>query len=137
MQSFEDKITVIVPIYNAELYISKCIDSILKQTYSHLQIILIDDGSTDSSGKICDRYANLDKRVEVYHTTNNGLVAARKLGLQLAKGKYIGFVDADDYIEPNMFSELILNLIKTDADFVHSGFIEEINELIVLVNLMK
>ena len=66
--------------------------------------------------------------MEVYHTTNNGLVAARKLGLQLAKGKYIGFVDADDYIEPNMFSELILNLIKTDADFVHSGFIEEINE---------
>lgn len=122
---FQYKITVIVPIYNAELYISKCIDSILKQTYSHLQIILIDDGSTDSSGKICDRYANLDKRVEVYHTTNNGLVAARKLGLQLSNGKYIGFVDADDYIEPNMFLELYNLMQIYDVDFIHSGYIEK------------
>lgn len=133
MQNNKNSISVIVPIFNVETYILRCLDSILSQTYSNLQIILIDDGSTDSSGKICDKYAKLDKRVEVYHTKNNGLVAARKLGLDMSIGEYIGFVDADDYIEKNMFSELVQNIVKYNADFVHSGFIEEEKESSILI----
>lgn len=119
------KITVIVPVYNAEQYISKCIESILEQTYTNLQIILVDDGSTDGSGELCDRYAALDRRVDVCHTTNRGLVAARKEGIRKAQGDYVGFVDADDYIEPNMYELLLNELIESKADFVHTGYIEE------------
>ena len=97
-----NRITVIVPVYNVERYINKCIDSIKNQTYSNLQIILVDDGSTDNSGKICDIYAMNDNRIEVFHTKNKGLVAARKFGILHAVGEYVGFVDSDDYIEPNM-----------------------------------
>lgn len=125
MSFLEKKITVIVPIYNAEAYLSKCIESILNQTYSNLEIILIDDGSTDQSGKICDDFAKQDRRIEVYHTINRGLVAARKWGLERSTGEFIGFVDADDYIEPNMFEVLFESICNSDADFVHTGYIEE------------
>lgn len=125
MNNIGEIISIIVPIYNAELYLSKCIESILNQTYKHIQIILVDDGSTDDSGNICDIYSKQDNRIEVYHTDNHGLVATRKRGLEVAIGDYIGFVDADDYIEPSMFSELIKNIKENDADFVHFGFIEE------------
>lgn len=119
------KISVIVPIYNAELYIIKCVESILGQIYSDLQIILVDDGSTDSSLNICKRLAERDTRIEVYHTENRGSVAARKYGLEKAKGEYIGFVDSDDYIESDMYSNLVLLLSHSGADFIHSGYIEE------------
>lgn len=119
------KISVIVPVYNAEQYIAKCIESILRQTYTELQIILIDDGSTDGSGELCDQYAALDKRVEVYHTANRGLVAARKEGIRKSQGDYIGFVDADDYIEPDMYGQLLDELVESRADFIHTGYIEE------------
>lgn len=125
MKIIGEKISIIVPIYNAELYLQKCIKSILNQTYSNIQVILIDDGSTDNSGNICDTYSKQDNRIEVYHTENNGLVAARKLGLKVSVGKYIGFVDADDYIEPTTFSELKDAIKKNNSDFVHFGFIEE------------
>lgn len=121
----KEKITVIVPIFNVEPYLFKCIDSIIKQTYDNLQIILINDGSIDNSGKICEEFLKKDKRIEVYHTENRGLVSARKLGLKMAKGKYISFVDADDYIEPNMISELLFEIKKYHVDFVHFGYIEE------------
>ena len=121
----EFKISVIVPIYNAELYISRCVESILQQTYSNLQIILIDDGSNDRSGEICDRYVKLDGRIEVYHTANRGLVAARKLGISHSEGEYIGFVDADDYVEEDMFESLLKAACESNADFVHTGYIEE------------
>ena len=93
------KISIIIPVYNAEPYLIKCLNSIISQSYSDLQIIIIDDGSNDNSGKICDRYALEDRRIEVFHTTNQGSVAARKLGIKHAAGEYIGFVDADDYID--------------------------------------
>ena len=92
-------ISVIVPIYNVELYLKRCIDSILCQTYENLEIILIDDGSTDESGKICDEYQTMDKRIKVIHTKNRGAANARNCGINLAKGEYIGFVDSDDYIK--------------------------------------
>lgn len=119
------KITVIVPAYNAGPHISRCVESILGQTYHDLQIILVDDGSTDGTGELCDRYAKSDGRVEACHTENKGLVAARKLGLRRAVGEYTGFVDADDYVEPDMFELLWNEIRESGADFVHMGYIEE------------
>lgn len=115
-------ISIIVPVYNVETYLSKCIESILQQTYKNLQIILVDDGSTDSSGKICDVFSKKDNRVRVLHKVNGGLVSARKAGLDIAEGTYTGFVDSDDYVNVNMYEELLKNIIDTGADFVHSGF---------------
>ena len=118
-------ISVIVPVYNIDSVIGECLDSILGQTYQDLQIIVVDDGSTDNSGKICDAYAYQDRRVQVVHTRNCGLVAARKKGLSYAKGEYIGFVDGDDWIQPQMYEELLAEIVDTDADFVHFGFWEK------------
>lgn len=115
-------ISIIVPVYNVESYIKKCVSSIIQQTYTNLQVILVDDGSTDQSGEICDSFAEKDERIYVIHQKNSGPVCARKAGLKRAKGKYIGFVDSDDYIEENMFEILLENMIETDADFVHSGY---------------
>ena len=136
MNTIKEKISVIVPIYNAESYLQKCIESILNQTYSNIQIILIDDGSIDESGNICDVYSKRDSRVEVYHTENHGLVAARKLGLKISTGQYIGFVDSDDYIESTTFSDMINDIKKNNSDFVHFGYIEEnYKDSILLFNL--
>lgn len=115
-------ISVVVPVYNVESYIEKCIQSILGQTYNNIQIILIDDGSTDNSGKICDKYARIDHRIEVIHQNNKGLVAARMKGLEIARGEYTGFVDGDDYIEDNMYEKLLSYLIESNVDFVHTGY---------------
>lgn len=109
--SMSDLISIIVPVYNAENYIKACLDSLLAQTYKNLQIILIDDGSTDSSGIICDEYAERDSRIEVYHQRNKGQAAARNAGLIYAKGEWIGFADNDDIIEPQMFEILLENAI--------------------------
>lgn len=92
-------VSVIVPVYNVEQYLEKCIDSIINQTYKNLEIILIDDGSTDSSGKICDSYAARDKRIKVIHQENGGLAVVRNIGVSAASGEYIMFVDSDDYID--------------------------------------
>ncbi len=120
-----DKITVIVPIYNAENYLCKCVGSIISQTHVNLQVILVDDGSVDASLNICKQLQEMDSRIEIYHTENKGSVAARKYGLERARGTYIGFVDADDYVEPEMFAELLHLLRWIDADFVHTGYVEE------------
>lgn len=101
-------ISIIVPVYNVADYLEKCIQSILNQTYTSLEIILVDDGSTDSSGKICDDYACRDKRIKVIHKINGGLSDARNAGLQIATGDYIGYVDSDDWIEDDMY-ELMVN----------------------------
>lgn len=114
-------ISVIVPIYNVECYLRQCIDSILCQTYRDLEIVLIDDGSLDKSGEICDEYAKRDNRIIVFHTENHGLSAARNLGLNEAKGDYIGFVDSDDWIEPDMYERLFQSLNETAADICNSG----------------
>ena len=123
-------ISVIVPVYNVENYLNKCVDSILNQTYKNLQIILVDDGSSDNSGKICDEYALKDSRIKVIHQKNSGPVRARKTGLEASTGEYIGFVDSDDWIEPNMYEEMLDNLIQTGADFVHTGRINHYNSSI-------
>lgn len=103
-------ISVIIPVYNNEQYLSRCIDSVINQTYKNLEIILVDDGSTDNSGKICDEYALKDNRIKVIHKENGGVSSARNVGLDIAKGEYIGFVDSDDYIEKDMY-EFLYNLI--------------------------
>ena len=109
-------ISIIVPIYNIDNYVSKCIESILSQTHSNIEVILIDDGSTDKSSNICDYYSKKDARIVAIHKKNGGLSSARNTGLDIAKGKYIGFVDGDDYIEPNMYEELLNNIHEHQSD---------------------
>lgn len=106
----EVKLSVIVPVYNAEKYLQRCVDSILNQTFfreGENEVILIDDGSTDSSGKICDKLAKKNREIKVFHTSNNGLSEARNCGIENSSGKYIAFVDADDYVESNMYETMV------------------------------
>jgi len=110
------KISIIVPIYNLDSYLENCISSIIKQTYSNLEIILVNDGSTDHSKEICDKYKAKDDRIIVIHQENQGVSVARNNGLDVATGDYIGFVDADDWIEANMFEVLYINMLKYKAD---------------------
>ena len=112
----KELISIIVPVYNVERYLSRCIDSITAQTYKTLEIILVDDGSPDSCGQICDSYAEKDSRIRVIHKKNGGLSDARNAGIAAAHGKYLGFVDSDDYIHPEMYRRLWEELKKTDAD---------------------
>ena len=98
----EELISIIVPVYNVEEYLKECIDSIINQTYKRIEIILVDDGSTDKSGKICDDYAKIDKRIKVVHKENGGLSDARNVGISVSSGKYIAFVDSDDWVEKTM-----------------------------------
>ena len=109
----EELVTIVVPVYKVEKYIDKCINSILSQTYKNLEIILVDDGSPDDCGKICDRYAKLDTRINVIHKENGGLSDARNAGNDVAKGKFISFIDSDDYIEPE-YIEILYKAIKKD-----------------------
>lgn len=117
-----DLISVIVPVYNVEKYVGQCIDSIINQTYKNLEIILVDDGSTDNSGKICDEYAKKDNRIKVIHKENEGVVIARSLGMEKARGKYLGLVDGDDWIESTMYYDMIKIMKKYNVDFIDSGF---------------
>ncbi len=111
------KISVIVPVHNTEKYLRACVDSILAQTYGNIELILIDDGSTDQSGSICDEYASEDRRVKVVHNGKaSGVSAARNIGLNLASGDYLAFVDSDDYVSEKMFEVLLQNIVQNDAD---------------------
>ena len=114
-------ISLIVPVFNLENYLNKCIGSIISQTYKKLEIIIVDDGSTDQSGQICDSWAERDRRIRVIHDNNRGLVVARKRGLAIAHGKYIGFVDADDYIEQDFVGAMFERIVETQSDFVDCG----------------
>lgn len=117
----EPLISVIVPVYKVEAYMRQCIDSIINQTYRNLEIILVDDGSPDNCGSICDEYAKKDKRIKVFHKKNGGLSDARNYGVVRTTGEYLSFVDSDDWIEPDMF-ELLVNTANRDrADLVNSG----------------
>ena len=117
-------ISVIVPVDNVERYIRQCVESILEQTYADLEIILVDDGSTDGSGSICDEYKLKDNRVVVIHKCNGGLSEARNAGLDIARGEYIGFVDSDDYIEPDMYEVLYKNCERYAADLAAARFVK-------------
>lgn len=117
-------ISVIIPVYNTEQYLVRCIDSVLHQTCKRLQIILIDDGSSDDSGKICDSYREKDDRIEVIHQKNSGQSAARNAGLKIAKGELFGFVDSDDYIEPDMYEKLYRGLQDYPASIACCGRID-------------
>lgn len=114
-------ISVIVAIYNVEQWLPKCIDSILAQTYKNLEIILVDDGSPDESGKMCEDYAQKDSRVHVIHKKNGGQSTARNAALDVAQGDYIGFIDGDDWIESTMFEVLISHLKEFDVQIVQCG----------------
>lgn len=117
------KISVIVPVYNKEQYLEKCLDSILTQTLEDIELCIIDDGSTDKSAEICDQYAEKDKRVRVLHQLNSGAGATRNKGLGMATAEYVGFVDADDYLEPDMYSVLWSEITKKNADIVLGGVV--------------
>lgn len=118
----EEKISVIVPVYNVEKYLEKCLKTILNQTYKNLQIIVIDDGSTDKSSQICDDFSRQDERISVIHKKNGGLSAARNDGLDLVQGKYVIFIDSDDYISDNMVELLYKGISENEADYCVCGF---------------
>ena len=123
----EDLVSIIVPVYNTGHYLKYCIESLLMQSYKNIEIILVDDGSTDKSGEICNDYREKDSRIKVIHMENSGVSAARNRGLDEASGVYIGFVDSDDYIHPRMYEKL-LELIKTNAAEISIGcftFVQE------------
>lgn len=110
-------ISIIIPVYNVEQYVNRCLDSIINQSYKKIEIILIDDGSSDNSGKICDKYAEIDNRIKVIHKDNGGVSSARNVGLEVATGEFLTFVDSDDYLPNNAIENL---LTMKEADFVFS-----------------
>ena len=118
----EDQISVIVSVYNTEQYLAQCIQSILKQTYQNLELILVDDGSTDRSLAICTHYQELDSRVRVFHQSNQGVSKARNYGMDVAAGNFITFVDSDDYVMPNYLEELFEALKSTGSQIAISDF---------------
>ena len=117
-----NKISIVVPVFNIEGYVERCLQSLLRQTYTILEVLAIDDGSTDSSGEILDRLATTDSRIKVIHKENGGVTSARMAGIRNATGEWIGFVDGDDETEPDMFERLIRNAITYDADISHCGY---------------
>ena len=118
-------VSIIIPIYGVELYLKQCIESVLSQTYQNLQIILVNDGSKDKCGEICDYYSTKDARIQIIHKQNEGLVNARKSGLAIAKGEFITFVDGDDWVGENFIYNLIQPSLIYDIDFTIAGFIRE------------
>lgn len=115
-------ISIIVPVYNVDKYLERCVKSLLGQSYSDCEIILVDDGSTDDSGLICDKFAESNKQIKVIHKENGGLSDARNRGIDEAQGEYLAFIDSDDFIHPQMMEILYYNLKKCDADISVCGF---------------
>jgi glycosyltransferase involved in cell wall biosynthesis len=117
------KVSIIIPVYNVEKYLRKCIDSVLNQTYKDIEVILVDDGSLDKCPQICDEYLKRDARVKVIHKKNGGLSDARNVGVKYAQGDYIGFVDSDDYVSTQMVELLYSSITKEEADIVMGNYI--------------
>ena len=130
-------ISVIVPVYNSEPFLAACLDSVLAQTHRELEIILVNDGSTDGSGEICDRYAAMDPRIRVVHKENGGVSSARNRGLELATGELISFIDSDDTMEPEMYEFLVHHMQANDADISHCGYKHLVRDEVRLVNDTK
>lgn len=123
-------VSIIIPVYNIKSYLCQCINSVIKQSYYNIEIILIDDGSFDGSSEICDKYARIDDRIKVFHTTNNGLSAARNLGIEKASGEYIAFLDGDDWLSLNAIKKLLIVSLKNNADIVCCCFSSEYKNII-------
>ncbi len=121
-------LSIVVPVYNVEQYLVKCLDSILSQTLTDFEVIAIDDGSPDNCGKILDEYAQKDTRIRVIHKENGGVSSARNTALDIAQGEYIGFVDSDDYIDPDMYEYLVDSIKKSGCDIVICGYHEVSND---------
>lgn len=119
------KISIVVPVYNVALYLPMCIDSILRQSFSDFELLLIDDGSTDESGKICDRFAEGDNRITVVHQQNSGAASAKNVGIDMATGEYIAFIDSDDWVESNWLERVLAVFRSTSASAVEYSFIRE------------
>lgn len=117
-------VSIIIPVYKVEKFLKKCIESVLKQTYENIEVILVDDGSPDKCGEICDDYAKLDKRIQVIHKENGGLSSARNYGLDISNGEYIAFVDGDDYIADDFIESLLVEIINTGADLVMCSLVD-------------
>ena len=125
----DEKISVIVPVYNVEQYLERCVDSIINQTYKNLEIILVNDGSTDNSGQLCDELAKKDDRIRVIHKKNGGLSDARNVGIDEAEAELVGFIDSDDYIDEDMYEVLINNLKAANADLSMCGHYDVYNNV--------
>lgn len=121
----EHKISIIVTVYNKEKYLGRCVDTLVKQSYQNLEILLVDDGSTDSGGKLCDEYASNDKRIKVIHKENGGLVSAWKRGVEESQGEYLCFVDSDDWIELQMVSDMAKYLTGSKREIISSDYVIE------------
>lgn len=121
----EYKISIIVPVYNAEKYLKRCVDTLIGQSYVNLEILLVDDGSTDESGRLCDEFASMDQRIRVIHKANGGLISAWKKGVEESTGEYISFVDSDDWIELHMVDEMADHLTGNIREMVVSDYIIE------------
>lgn len=116
-----DLISIIIPVYNVQTYLNRCVESIVNQTYRNLEIILVDDGSPDECPRLCDQWANADDRIRVIHKKNGGLSDARNAGIKIAKGKYIAFLDSDDWVDLHMYEDLYKAMVEYDADIVSCG----------------
>lgn len=128
MKNYNQLISVIVPCYKVEDYLDECITSIVNQTYKHLEIILVDDGSPDNCPQICDKWSRKDSRIKVIHKKNGGLSSARNAGLDIAKGEYISFIDSDDFIDKTFIEFLYMNLIKNKVDISCCGYYHYFNK---------
>lgn len=133
----KELISIIIPIYNVEKYLPKCIENVINQSYKNLEIILIDDGSTDSSGKICDEYKKIDSRIKVIHKKNGGVSSARNIGLDEASGNWISFVDADDWLEKDFCKLLLENILKEQVDIGICSYNRIVSNNIEIINFHR
>lgn len=122
LYKMKELISIIVPAFNVDKYIEQCLNSVINQTYKNLEIIVINDGSTDNTQQIIDSFSEKDSRIKIIHKENTGVSDTRNIGLEIAKGDYIGFVDSDDEIKPEMYETLLSNIKNNDADIAHCGF---------------
>lgn len=128
MQPIKNLVSIIVPIYNVEEYLNRCMDTLVNQTLKDIEIIMVDDGSPDNCPKLCDEWAKKDNRIKVVHKKNGGLADARNAGLDVATGKYVAFVDSDDFVKTDMYEKLYEDIEKYDADTIYSGFYKYWND---------
>lgn len=122
---YTPKVSIVVPVYQVEKYLRQCVDSILGQTFADFELLLIDDGSTDGSGLICDHYAQIDERVRVIHKRNEGVSAARNIGLEICRGEYITFVDSDDTVDSDLLENAVNSMLNVQTDLIISGLYME------------